>query len=47
MICLKEQGHQAEGCRSLAKSYLECRMERCSCQALHAARVSHKACIAF
>lgn len=28
MACLKEQGNQAEGCRSLAKQYLECRMER-------------------
>ena len=29
MTCLREQGHQAESCRSLAKAYLECRMERC------------------
>ena len=35
MVCLKERGNQAEGCRSLAKLYLECRMERCGCQALH------------
>ena len=35
MVCLKERGHQAEGCRSLAKLYLECRMERCGCQVLH------------
>ena len=28
MACLREQGHQAESCRSLAKQYLECRMER-------------------
>lgn len=30
MACLREQGHQAESCRSLAKAYLECRMERCA-----------------
>ena len=35
MECLKERGNQAEGCRSLAKLYLECRMERCGCQVLH------------
>ena len=28
MACLKQHGNQAESCRSLAKHYLECRMER-------------------
>ncbi len=29
LACLKENASQAEGCRELAKTYLECRMERC------------------
>ncbi|KAK9839854.1 hypothetical protein WJX81_006333 [Elliptochloris bilobata] len=28
LACLKEHANQAEGCRELAKAYLECRMER-------------------
>ena len=29
MACLREHGNQAKSCRSIAKRYLECRMERC------------------
>ena len=30
MACLREHGNEAESCRSIAKRYLECRMERCA-----------------
>lgn len=30
LACLKEHANEAEGCRDLAKAYLECRMERCA-----------------
>ena len=29
LACLKEHANQAEACRELAKTYLECRMARC------------------
>ena len=29
LACLKEHANQAEACRELAKTYLECRMDRC------------------
>jgi hypothetical protein len=34
LACLKENASQAEGCRKLAKTYLECRMERCPARGL-------------
>lgn len=35
--CLKDHGNDAEACRELAKSYLQCRMERCAGRAAAAA----------
>ena len=47
LACLKEHASQAEACRELAKTYLECRMDRCGTCSLAASLKDRHICTAL